>query len=73
MIYLEVYSEDKRGIRMDCKHNITIPTIGVCCGAYYKSKRKDKKEWLHFPICKDENCPLAHPELLEGATLESED
>ena len=58
---------------MDCKYNMTIPTIGVCCEAYVKSKRKDGKEWLHFPICKEANCPLIHSELLEGAMLESEE
>ena len=57
---------------MNCKYNITIPTIGICCGAYVESKRKDGKIWGHFPVCKEENCPLIHSELLEGAILENE-
>ena len=52
-----------------CEHNLEIPTVGLCCGAYHKSKRNDGKEWMHFPFCNPENCPLEHPELLEGATL----
>lgn len=54
---------------MDCKYNITLPNIGVCCGAYCKSIRVDAKDWLHFPICTKVNCPLIYPELLEGAIL----
>lgn len=56
----------------DCKYHIEIPTVGLCCEAYYKSKRNDGKEWMHFPFCTEENCPLKHSELLEGATLERE-
>lgn len=55
-----------------CEHQMEIPTVGWCCEAYYKSKRNDGKEWMHFPLCSEENCPLKHPELLEGATLERE-
>lgn len=58
---------------MNCKYNITLPTIGVCCEAYAKSVRADGKVWAHFPICTEANCPLIHSDLLEGATLESED
>ena len=54
-----------------CLYSLEIPKIGLCCEAYYKSKRNDGKEWMHFPYCKKENCPLEYPELLEGATLES--
>ena len=39
------------------------------CFAYCKSKRKDGLYWAHYPYCEDKNCPLAHPELLEGAKL----
>ena len=56
----------------ECKYQLDIPKIGECCEAYYKSKRNDGKEWMHFPFCSEENCPLKHPELLEGATIESE-
>ena len=44
----------------------------VCCKAYFDSKRADGKLWCHFPKCFDINCPLLHPELLEGAKLEGE-
>ena len=56
-----------------CKYNLFIPTIGTCCGAYAESFREDGKFWAHFPMCAESNCPLIHPELLEGAILESED
>lgn len=39
------------------------------CFAYSKSERPDGRFWAHFPACKKENCPLEHPELLEGAIL----
>lgn len=57
----------------ECRYNIFLPTIGICCKAYYVSKRADGKGWMHFPLCTEENCPLVHSELLEGAILESED
>lgn len=58
---------------MNCKYNILLPSIGACCTAYYKSRREDGKEWLHFPVCTEVNCPLNYSELLEGAMLESEE
>lgn len=56
-----------------CKYNMFIPFEGICCKAYYESIRPDGKGWMHFPLCDEPNCPLDHPELLEGAKLESED
>ena len=41
----------------------------VMCGAYSVSKRPDGLHWAHYPLCVEHNCPLIHPELLEGATL----
>ena len=61
------------GDNIECNYTIDIPFVGICCKAYYKSKRKDGKLWLHFPLCSEENCPLLHPELLEGATLTEEE
>lgn len=52
------------------KYTNIVPGIGICCAAYYQSKRKDGLTWMHFPKCKEENCPLRHPELLGNATLE---
>lgn len=58
-----------------CKYHLEIPTVGLCCEAYYLSKGYkgcQERSWFHFPFCSEENCPLKHPELLKGATLESE-
>ena len=62
----------------DCKYKLVIPSDvieltgykGPLCKAYSKSKRPDGRHWAHYPECKMENCPLQHPELLNGATLE---
>lgn len=53
----------------NCEYGLEIPNIGICCGAYSKSKRKDGLHWSHYPICEIDNCPLMHPDLLEGAEL----
>lgn len=57
-----------------CKYHLTIPRVGLCCEAYYKSKDSKGREhsWFHFPFCSEENCPLKHPELLQGRVLETE-
>lgn len=70
---LEVKCCNRCILREPCKYHLDIPTVGLCCEAYYKAKRKDNREWMHFPFCSEENCPLKHPELLKGATLEEED
>ncbi len=57
----------------NCKYNLNIPNVGMCCKAYYESTRQDGKGWMHFPSCNESDCPLMHPELLEGAILESEE
>lgn len=54
---------------MDCKYSLEIPNVGICCGAYRKSKRSDGLCWNHYPICKIENCPLVNLDLLEKAEL----
>ena len=59
-----------------CKYHLQIPTVGLCCEAYYLSKGYrgcQQRCWMHFPFCAEHNCPLKHPELLNGATLESEE
>lgn len=57
-----------------CQYHLTIPRVGLCCEAYYKSKNSQGKvhSWFHFTFCSEENCPLKHPELLQGRTLEME-
>ena len=56
--------------RKACRYQTTIPAVGLCCGAYYASTTPDKRKWMHFPFCDELYCPLRHPELLDGATLE---
>ena len=59
-----------------CKHSMLFPeNIGrlsgeTLCGAYFDSKRPDNRAWCHFPYCKDENCPIEHPELLNVTICE---
>lgn len=58
-----------------CQYFFDIPKIGICCQAYSKSKPTSEnrwRHWAHYPKCKEENCPLKHPELLQGRTLETE-
>lgn len=52
---------------MECKYQ-----LGTLCKAYAESKRHDDLCWAHYPECNNENCPLKHPELLEGAVLKEE-
>ncbi len=56
-----------------CKYQIELVTAGTCCKAYFESIRPDGKGWMHFPTCNKSNCPLIHPELLEGAILVKEE
>ena len=58
-----------------CQYFFPIPKAGICCGAYSASKPTKEnrwRHWAHYPECTEENCPLKHPELLEGRTLETE-
>lgn len=58
-----------------CQYFFTIPRVGICCKAYSDSKPTNKNRWKHwanYPECTEENCPLKHPELLNGRTLETE-
>lgn len=55
-----------------CDYYFPIPRIGMCCKAYSESKPTSEnrwRHWAHYPECKEENCPLKHPELLDGRTL----
>lgn len=55
---------------MDCEYKFKgTRNNEYWCKAYNMSKRPDDNIWCHFPICSDKNCPLKHPELLEGATF----
>lgn len=54
-----------------CKYCMYIAHYNEChCGAYSKSKHPSGKWWAHFPKCKNANCPLKHPKLLDGAKLD---
>lgn len=49
----------------------------ILCNAYSYSHAKlpdgsPYKFWLHYPPCEDKYCLLRHPELLKGATLETD-
>lgn len=55
-----------------CQYFFDIPKIGICCKAYSESKHTKENKWrywAHYPNCTEENCPLKHPELLQGRTL----
>lgn len=52
-----------------CEYSFEISNIGICCGAYGESKRPDGRHWAHYPFCEENDCPLIHPDLLEGAEL----
>ena len=56
----------------NCEHHFPIPKVGMCCGYYSKTLDEYGKRFMHFPECKEENCPIKHPELLNGRKLESE-
>ena len=52
-----------------CKYEMPFPSEPpfsgkVLCGAYSESKLPNGKLWAHYPVCRNENCPLKHPELL---------
>ena len=54
-----------------CKYCTYLTYTGYChCSAYSKSKHPSGKWWAHFPKCRGTNCPLKHPELLDGAKLD---
>ena len=66
----------------ECKYVLTVPKCPAhkdglnLCGAYSASKPTTENKWIHwanYPECTEKNCPLKHPELLNGATLETED
>ena len=56
---------------MSCLYKLPFPDGTIHCDAYYSSECGGKKHWwAHFPVCNDKNCPIKHPELLQGAKLE---
>ena len=67
-IYHYYYKNTKKNLER-CEYRLEIPNVGICCGAYSKSKRTDGLHWSHYPLCENKNCPLMHPNLLEGAEL----
>jgi hypothetical protein len=56
----------------ECEHHFYIPHHGMCCGYYSKTVDAYGMGYAHYPDCKKENCPFAHPELVAGRKLESE-
>lgn len=57
-------------VKAGCKYTFEIPGVGSCCNAYSESKHPRGYHWAHYPNCCNKECPLVHPELLEGAILE---
>ena len=58
----------------NCKHKLYNPIENkVLCGAYSESELPNGKIWAHYPVCKNENCPLKHSELLGDAVLDKEE
>lgn len=52
---------------INCKYKMIFPSVGECCGRYRDTERADGKVWEYYPSCKEENCPIMHPELLAPA------
>lgn len=63
------YSTPNHTNLVHCEYKFEIPDVGICCGAYHKSTRRDGKQWAHYPCCEAKNCPLIHPDLLGEAEL----
>jgi len=57
---------------MPCKYCLPFPDEIIHCEAYSHAKYKNGISWLHFPICDSSNCPIKHPELLNGGVLVDE-
>lgn len=55
-----------------CMYCQKFPDKKCHCLAYTKAKRKDGKDWLHYPECCDEKCPIENPDLLERADFVSD-
>ena len=52
---------------LECPHCIVHPDDSdALCFYYSRVNRKDKLAWVYFPKCIDKNCPIKHPELLQG-------
>lgn len=64
--------ENRNSFDKECEYSLPIPDSHILCGAYSKSHRPDGLHWANYPCCEDQNCPLKHPELLNGATLGDE-
>ena len=56
-----------------CNYDVIFPDGEIRCMVYSHSKRPDNKWWAHWPKCSKENCPLEHPELLEGAVFDEKE
>lgn len=54
-----------------CKHQIPFK-CKMYCTAYHDAQPEGEKKWTQFPPCKNEYCPIEHPELLERVMLKTE-
>jgi hypothetical protein len=69
----EKYADEIENMhKPECEHHFYIPHNRMCCGYYSKTVDAYGMGYAHYPYCKKENCPIAHPELLNGRKLESE-
>ena len=51
-------------MKIGCPYYIFVScSDAVLCGLYNKFKI-DGREWAHYPLCKEGNCPFMHHELL---------
>jgi len=72
---LTVVKIDKIGVDK-CQYYVNMDKISngknkvkSLCMAYCQSKRSDGLHWANYPECKEENCPLKHPELLKDGDV----
>lgn len=74
MAYLnDKYADEiEKMYKSECEHHFFIPHNGMHCGYYSKTVDKYGTKWAHYPECCEDNCPLKHPELVNGYKLESE-
>lgn len=57
---------------MHCKYCLPFPDETIHCSAYSYAKYPNAISWLHFPVCDLSNCPIKHPELLNGGILKED-
>lgn len=54
------------------KYRLSFPDETIHCSAYSYAKYPNGISYLHFPVCDPSNCPIKHPELLDGGVLKED-